>query len=810
MAEPARVLRAAEDGRTFGDTVITLVAPVLLSLSLFVTAESVRRMLRRLAAAKAHVETRSAAKKELKYAVDAEAGGALGAEAEAALRAAARQPYLFTAADAYLVYADAFADCAFVVFYVVSGCAIFGWYERWHWTETWYYLAVTCTTVGYGDYSPASQSGKLWACLYVPLGIVQIFSIITSRVTAFEDGFEGLEAWFLRAFFGVEAVDTLRLPAEEYSPADVRARIWYPRRVLVKALPLLVALVVFFLLQRGAGGAGGRGRTVVDALYFTVVTATTVGYGDLTPTYHADKMATGVMCIVLVVVTANFIGAMHGLFLRRAARAGAYRPDVEAIALGNRGRTGRSLVSESEYVLGALARARLLDEEIVQALRRQFAWEATRGTPLGAVIDLDAMHALQTAHLDADEEPLTRDAWVARYWEPKVRAALGDGAPPEAPGGAVVTQLTPKRVDVASPKADVPPERKAYEGPGSRPGSATRSRPSSAAGSRPSSASRSRPSSASGRRKSRAETEAPAAAPQVVPTYQEALDRKREREEAAIRFEAKPEPERKKSVFGRLSSAMSPKAPPRVAAEEPPEEPPQRPRQTTVLHRVQTHDRREPSDDAAAVSAGSKEWLASAGFGAAEPAGEEKGEGAVEVVALPASAAPPGSPAATLVELPSSPADAPAPEPPAGAEAAPGVAPNAAALGAMGSAGALAAGAFAKGAGGLGGFGSIAATMARAKKLAQDRLPIFVLYVVDGRVERACFRAKAERLKSKMGDKAKRAIVDKFFQRFPELGVTDAAPYVAESGTPLCVAEQEEKQYREGTVILEITKRDAA
>ncbi|KAH8099047.1 potassium channel [Aureococcus anophagefferens] len=679
MAEPARVLRAAEDGRTFGDTVITLVAPVLLSLSLFVTAESVRRMLRRLAAAKAHVETRSAVKKELKYAVDAEAGGALSAEAEAALRAAVRLPYLFTAGR--LVYADAFADGAFVVFYVISGCAIFGWYERWHWTETWYYLAVTCTTVGYGDYSPASQSGKLWACLYVPLGIVQIFSIITSRVTAFEDGFEGLEAWVLRAFFGVEAVDTLRLPAEEYSPADVRARIWYPRRVLVKALPLLVALVVFFLLQRGAGGAGGRGRTVVDALYFTVVTATTVGYGDLTPTYHADKMATGVMCIVLVVVTANFIGAMHGLFLRRAARAGAYRPDVEAIALGNRGRTGRSLVSESEYVLGALARARLLDEEIVQALRRQFAWEATRGTPLGTVIDLDAMHALQTAHLDADEEPLTRDAWVARYWEPKVRAALGDGAAGGA-GGAVVTQLTPARRRVASPKAEVPPERKAYEGPGSRPGSATRSRPSSAAGSRPSSASRSRPSSASGRRKSRAETEAPAAAPQVVPTYQEALDRKREREEAAIRFEAKPEPERKKSIRA----------------------PEQR----------HTHDRREPSDDAAAVSAGSKEWLASAGFGAAEPAGEEKGEVSVEVVALPAAAPPPGSPAATL----------------------------------------------------------------------------------------------AERLKSKMGDKAKRAIVDalwRFRARRHRRG-----PYVAESGTPLCVAEQEEKQYREGTVILEITKRDAA
>ena len=99
--------------------------------------------------------------------------------------------------------------------------------------------------------------------------------------------------------------------------------------------------------------------------------------------------------------------------------------------------------------------------------------------------------------------------------------------------------------------------------------------------------------------------------------------------------------------------------------------------------------------------------------------------------------------------------------------------------------------------------------MARAKKLAQDRLPIFVLYVVDGKTERACFRAKAERLKAKMGDKAKRAIIEKFFQRLPDLGVTDVSPYVAESDTPLCLQEQEEKQYREGTVILEITKKAA-
>ena len=60
-----------------------------------------------------------------------------------------------------------------------------------------------------------------------------------------------------------------------------------------------------------------------------------------------------------------------------------------------------------------------------------------------------------------------------------------------------------------------------------------------------------------------------------------------------------------------------------------------------------------------------------------------------------------------------------------------------------------------------------------------------------------------------------RAIVQKFFERLHHLGVSvppwpDACPYVAEAGTALCLQEQKDKDYREGTLILEIIKKDDA
>jgi hypothetical protein len=44
-------------------------------------------------------------------------------------------------------------------------------FEGWTWDETVYYMVVTCTTIGYGDFTPDRDSIRLFAVLYIPLGV---------------------------------------------------------------------------------------------------------------------------------------------------------------------------------------------------------------------------------------------------------------------------------------------------------------------------------------------------------------------------------------------------------------------------------------------------------------------------------------------------------------------------------------------------------------------------------------------------------------------------------------------------------------
>lgn len=50
-----------------------------------------------------------------------------------------------------------------------------------------------------------------------------------------------------------------------------------------------------------------EGWSVVDSLYFTVVTLLTIGYGDLTPSTDASKLFTVVYALVGVGLLASFV-----------------------------------------------------------------------------------------------------------------------------------------------------------------------------------------------------------------------------------------------------------------------------------------------------------------------------------------------------------------------------------------------------------------------------------------------------------------------------------------------------------------------
>ena len=74
------------------------------------------------------------------------------------------------------------------------------------------------------------------------------------------------------------------------------------RNVLVILLALLVSGTVFY--------SSVEGWSVIDSLYFSVVTLATVGYGDFVPKTTAGKLFT---IIYLFVGIALFVAVAHGL-----------------------------------------------------------------------------------------------------------------------------------------------------------------------------------------------------------------------------------------------------------------------------------------------------------------------------------------------------------------------------------------------------------------------------------------------------------------------------------------------------------------
>lgn len=76
--------------------------------------------------------------------------------------------------------------------------------------------------------------------------------------------------------------------------------------MLVGILVVFTAGTVFYRLVEG--------WTWLESLYFTVVTLTTVGYGDLAPTTPASRVFT----IVLILVGVGYILAFLNLLVKRS------------------------------------------------------------------------------------------------------------------------------------------------------------------------------------------------------------------------------------------------------------------------------------------------------------------------------------------------------------------------------------------------------------------------------------------------------------------------------------------------------------
>lgn len=59
--------------------------------------------------------------------------------------------------------------------------------EGWGWVDALYFTVITLTTVGYGDFSPATTLGKLFTIVYLLLGLGLLASFISIIAMHYQD-----------------------------------------------------------------------------------------------------------------------------------------------------------------------------------------------------------------------------------------------------------------------------------------------------------------------------------------------------------------------------------------------------------------------------------------------------------------------------------------------------------------------------------------------------------------------------------------------------------------------------------------------
>ncbi len=70
-----------------------------------------------------------------------------------------------------------------VLLILITGTLFYHEVEGWSWLDSSYFSVITLTTVGYGDFSPQTDSGKIFTMVYifVGLGILSGFATVVGK-----------------------------------------------------------------------------------------------------------------------------------------------------------------------------------------------------------------------------------------------------------------------------------------------------------------------------------------------------------------------------------------------------------------------------------------------------------------------------------------------------------------------------------------------------------------------------------------------------------------------------------------------------
>ena len=183
-------------------------------------------------------------------------------------------------------------------FYVATVLWYYNEEHSWSVTDCIYFITVTITTVGYGDFHPKSDLSRLITVIVILFGLIVIFGMISDFANFILDYAE-------RAAKKISKKSPKTLLNDPYK---------YVRSYVYTILTLLIVVLISSIFLYKV-----EGWTFAEAFYFSIVTTTTVGYGDIDVTKDSAKIFLIFYIPLSVVCVAGALGQLVSINMEKAA-----------------------------------------------------------------------------------------------------------------------------------------------------------------------------------------------------------------------------------------------------------------------------------------------------------------------------------------------------------------------------------------------------------------------------------------------------------------------------------------------------------
>lgn len=231
--------------------------------------------------------------------------------------------------------------------------------------------------------APAHVAGKLYTCYFTVASVALISTMLAYFVGLLIDKQEAL---IMEQLVGgdssrdVEAAETRRDGASFLLDASSMS-MWSWARSQVTWLSDYVNVLYTAMFLIGVCIVGVftfmhfENLRFVDALYVTIISATTVGFGDVEPTTWQTKAILTLWLLVATLTVAKLVTDQSDAFVRSKQRSVARRllsANMDTRSLHTMDADGDGKVTRSEFLVTCLTKLGKVDEEEVNEILRRF------------------------------------------------------------------------------------------------------------------------------------------------------------------------------------------------------------------------------------------------------------------------------------------------------------------------------------------------------------------------------------------------------------------------------------------------------